>query len=257
MRLLAYPAALVLAFVLYLSCPKLAPWVNALPQKFLPPLTALDAKCRRPVSFPIYLLLFFLGGLLLSLIHPIVSAVVMTLPLTGFAPIPSGGAVKRELDSGAFSKDIPTYEKKVRETCSALAPEFVVHLCAPLLLMALGMPLYAGGALGWAYWSLCSARSANEKADKALAYIVRASDKVFSALLVLCSGVAGRNPFRTGGHGAQNRLMNILGLAEDAEDSGANHAPVSGDISQAVFLCCFCIGLLCVLLTLVLLPLVR
>ena len=27
MRLLAYPAALVLAFILYLSCPKLAPLV--------------------------------------------------------------------------------------------------------------------------------------------------------------------------------------------------------------------------------------
>ena len=48
MRLLAYPAALVLAFVLYLSCPKLAALVLPLPKKLLPPLTKLDSKLSRP-----------------------------------------------------------------------------------------------------------------------------------------------------------------------------------------------------------------
>ena len=89
MRLLAYPAALVLAFVLYLSCPKLAPLVLSLPKKILPLLTKLDQKLGRPpyaVSYPVYLLLFFLVGLLLSLIHPAVSAVTMALPLLGLAP---------------------------------------------------------------------------------------------------------------------------------------------------------------------------
>ena len=257
MRLLAYPAALVLAFVLYLSCPKLAALVLPLPKKLLPPLTKLDSKLSRPpyqVSYPVYLLLFFLVGLLLSLIHPAVSAVTMALPLFGLAPIPACGAVKRELDSGAFEKDIPAYEAKVRAACAALTPEFVAHLCAPLLLMALGMPLHLGGALGWAYLALCSSCPDIPKADKLLGYIVRVSDKVFSALLVLCSGVAGRNPFRTGGHGAQNRLMNILGITDDDH---ATHAPVSGDISQAAFLCCFCICLLCLMLTLALIPFVR
>ena len=153
MRLLAYPAALVLAFVLYLSCPKLAPLVLSLLKKILPLLTKLDQKLSRPpyaVSYPVYLLLFFLVGLQLSLIHPAVSAVTMALPLFGLAPIPACGAVKHELDSGAFEKDIPAYEAKVRNTCAALVPEFVAHLCAPLLLMALGMPLHIGSALGWA-----------------------------------------------------------------------------------------------------------
>lgn len=62
MRLLAYPAALVLAFILYLSCPKLAPLVLSLPKKLLPPLTRLDQRFSRPpyaVSYPVYLLLFF------------------------------------------------------------------------------------------------------------------------------------------------------------------------------------------------------
>ena len=257
MRLLAYPAALVLAFVLYLSCPKLAPLVLSLPKKILPLLTKLDQKFSRPpysVSYPVYLLLFFLVGLLLSLIHPAVSAVTMALPLFGLAPIPACGAVKRELDSGAFEKDIPAYEAKVRNTCAALVPEFVAHLCAPLLLMALGMPLQIGSALGWAYLALCSSCAEIPKADQLLGSIVHAADQVFSALLVLCSGVVGRNPFRTGGHGAQNRLMNILGITDDDH---ATHAPVSGDISQAAFLCCFCICLLCLMLTLVLIPFVH
>ena len=257
MRLLAYPAALVLAFILYLSCPKLAPLVLSLPKKLLPPLTRLDQRFSRPpyaVSYPVYLLLFFLVGLLLGLIHPAVSAVTMALPLLGLASIPASGAVKRKLDSGAFEKDIPAYEAKVRNTCAALVPEFVAHLCAPLLLMALGMPLHIGSALGWAYLALCSSCAEIPKADQLLGSIVHAADKVFSALLVLCSGVVGRNPFRTGGHGAQSRLMNILGITDDDH---ATHAPVSGDISQAAFLCCFCICLLCLMLTLALISFVH
>ena len=53
---------------------------------------------------------------------------------------------------------------------------------------------------------------------------------------------------------AQTRLMSILGIAQDGTDT---HAPVSGDISQGTFLCCFCAVLLCLVLTLLLLPLVR
>ena len=30
---------------------------------------------------------------------------------------------------------------------------------------------------------------------------------------------------------------------------GADHAPIAGDITQAIFLCCLSIGLLCLLLT--------
>ena len=257
MRLLAYPAALVLAFVLYLSCPKLAPLVLSLPKKLLPPLTRLDQRFSCPpyaVSYPVYLLLFFLVGLLLGLIHPAVSAVTMALPLLGLAPIPASGAVKRELDSGAYARDIPAYEALVRETCAALAPAFVAHVCAPLLLMAVGLPLRLSAALGWGFLALTAVSGENEQADRLLGLLVHPADAVFGFLLRLCCGVTGRNPFRTGGRGAQTRLMSILGIAQDDTDT---HAPVSGDISQGTFLCCFCTVFLCLVMTLLLLPLIR
>lgn len=254
MRLFAYPAALFLAFILYCAAPKFAGGLARALQKLYALFQQLDARAPRKLAFPAFLLTLMLVPFLLALLHPAVEAVLMAFPLFGLSCIPRSGAVKRELDSGAFEKDIPAYEAKVRAACAALIPEFVAHLCAPLLLMALGMPLHLGGALGWAYLALCSSCPDIPKADKLLGYIVRVSDKVFSALLVLCSGVAGRNPFRTGGHGAQNRLMNILGITDDDH---ATHAPVSGDISQAAFLCCFCICLLCLMLTLALIPFVR
>ena len=66
-------------------------------------------------------------------------------------------------------------------------------------------------------------------------------------------GAVGRNPLRTDGKGARSRLLSILGIADG---EARTHAPVSGDIVQAAFLCCFCMVLLAVLLSLVLLPLV-
>jgi len=164
------------------------------------------------------------------------------------------GAVKRELDSGAYARDIPAYEALVRETCAALAPAFVAHVCAPLLLMAVGLPLRLSAALGWGFLALTAVSSENEQADRLLGLLIHPADAVFGFLLRLCCGVTGRNPFRTGGRGAQTRLMSILGIAQDDTDT---HAPVSGDISQGTFLCCFCAVLLCLVLTLLLLPLVR
>lgn len=37
----------------------------------------------------------------------------------------------------------------MRARCASLAPAFTLGLCAPMLLTAVGMPLYIGGALGW------------------------------------------------------------------------------------------------------------
>ena len=48
--------------------------------------------------------------------------------------------------------------------------------------------------------------------------------------------------------------MSILGLDEGDADG---HAPVAGDVTQAVFLCCLSLALLCVLLGLVLLAAVK
>ena len=135
-----------------------------------------------------------------------------------------------------------------------LTPAFVAHVCAPLLLMAVGLPLRLSAALGWGFLALTAVSGENEQADRLLGLLVHPADAVFGFLLRLCCGVTGRNPFRTGGRGAQTRLMSILGIAQAGTDT---HAPVSGDISQGTFLCCFCAVLLCLVLTLLLLPLVR
>ena len=120
--------------------------------------------------------------------------------------------------------------------------------------MAVGLPLRLSAALGWGFLALSAVSNENEQADRLLGLLVRPADALFSFLLLLCSGVAGRSPFRIGGRDVKSRLMNILGVAQDAT---ATHAPVSGDISQGTFLCCFCTVFLCLVMTLLLLPLIR
>ena len=227
MRLFAFPAALFLAFILYCAAPKLAEWLPRAFQKLYALFRRLDERAPRELAFPAFLLTLMLVPFLLALIHPAVEAVLMAFPLFGLSCIPVSGAVKRELDSGAYARDIPAYEALVRETCAAL---------------------------GWGFLALTAVSGENEQADRLLGLLVHPADAVFGFLLRLCCGVTGRNPFRTGGRGAQTRLMSILGIAQDDTDT---HAPVSGDISQGTFLCCFCAVLLCLVLTLLLLPLVR
>ena len=254
MRLLAYPAALLLAFVLYCAAPRLAELLSLALQKLYALFGRLDERSPRPLAFPAFLLAVMLTPFLLALIHPAVEAVLMAFPIFGLARIPQSGAVKRELDSGAYSRDIPAYEALVRETCAALAPAFAAHVCVPLVLMAVGLPLRLSAALGWGFLALTAVSSKNEQADRLLGLLIHPMDALFKALMLLCCGVTGRNPFRTKGRDAQTRLMSILGVAQDET---ATHAPVSGDISQGTFLCCFCTVLLCLVLTLLLLPLVR
>ena len=254
MRLLAYPAALLLAFILYCAAPKFADLLARALQKLYALFERLDACAPRPLAFPAFLLTLMLVPFLLALIHPAVEAVLMAFPIFGLACIPKSGAAKRELDSGAYSRDIPAYEALVRETCAALAPAFVAHVCVPLVLMAVGLPLRLSAALGWGFLALTAVSSKNEQADRLLGLLVHPMDALFKALMLLCCGVTGRNPFRTKGRDAQTRLMSILGVAQDET---ATHAPVSGDISQGTFLCCFCAVLLCLVLTLLLLPLVH
>ena len=68
----------------------------------------------------------------------------------------------------------------------------------------------------------------------------------------LVYGKVGRNPLRIRADNAQQRLIRTLGIAGDKTDT---HAPMSGDIAQGIFICSFASGLLCVMLTLVLLTL--
>ena len=74
---------------------------------------------------------------------------------------------------------------------------------------------------------------------------LRAGRRTFSEIILpmlLCSGAVGRNPLRTRGRGAQGRLLSILGIAGDGADT---HAPMAGDIPQAIFLCGFAAFILC------------
>ena len=129
----------------------------------------------------------------------------------------------------------------------------LIHPAVEAVLMAFPLFGLSSAALGWGFLALTAVSGENEQADRLLGLLVHPADAVFGFLLRLCCGVTGRNPFRTGGRGAQTRLMSILGIAQDGTDT---HAPVSGDISQGTFLCCFCAVLLCLVLTLLLLPLV-
>ena len=107
MRLFAYPAALFLAFILYCAAPKFAGGLARALQKLYALFQRLDARAPRKLAFPAFLLTLMLVPFLLALLHPAVEAVLMAFPLFGLSCIPQSGAGKRELDSGAYSRDIP------------------------------------------------------------------------------------------------------------------------------------------------------
>ena len=256
MRMLVLPAALALAFLLYLPLPRafdlLLAGVRRMHAFFLRLYKnqgkKLCARCALAccVFIPAALLA------LLGLIHPAVCALTMAPLFGALALVPRAAGVKRELDSGSLSKDIAAYEALVRTTCGDFAPAFVTDACLPLLLCAIGLPLRIGGALGWMALVLRTLAPGSTPAKRILAPLERAAQAILRALMLLSSCLVGRSPFRTRGETLSARLLSILAI--DPGDP-ASHAPVSGDITQAAFLCCFCASLLCALLTLALLPL--
>lgn len=250
MRILALPAALALAFCLYLSLPQSAQLIShALLRLYHLALRPFSRRDGRADAAPaLAAMLLVLGGAvtLLGALHPAVCAVVMAPLFPALSLLPPCAAVKEELDSGKYAGDIPEYESRVRTACAALGPAFVSDACAPLLLCAVGMPLWLGCALGWIFLALRAVCGELPLARRILAPVLRLSESVFCAMLLLCACAVGRNPFRTQGHGARERLMSILGIAGDGADT---HAPMSGDIAQGVFLCCLCIALLAFMLS--------
>ena len=73
-------------------------------------------------------------------------------------------------------------------------------------------------------------------------FLQHISERIFIFFMTLCSGVTGRNPLRVGGKTAIARLLSIVGIAGDGTDT---HAPMAGDIAQAIFLCTFSAGIFC------------
>ncbi len=244
MRMLALPAAILVALCLYLPLPKaeaaLLSCVRVLYARFAPRVQ------RQPL--PIFLLLLGSAASLLGAVHPVASALVMAPLFSAFAVLPNCAHTKHVLDSGKYARDIPTYEAHVRAACQTLAPAFVTGAIAPLLLCAVGMPLYIGCGLGWVFFALRTLHEGSINAQRSLVLVLRASDRVLLFLMLLSSGLVGRNPLRTRGKDSKSRLPSILGIAGDSTDT---HAPMAGDISQGTFLCCFCTGLLAFILTVI------
>lgn len=238
MRLFILPAAILLALCLYLPLPKAAEWLaaalRALYGRAVSHCTKKSAKRPEDAALIACCICIFLITALISALHPIACAVLAAPLFMVWAALPACAQTKETLDSGAYERDIPTYENIVRSTCAALAGPFVSGMTAPMLLCAVGIPLHAGCAIAWVYLFLRSAHP-RQRAPRLFVLLVRrASAAVTRAMLHLCSCAAGKNPLRARGDTPRTLLMNILGIAGDESDT---HAPMSGDISQAAFVC--------------------
>ncbi len=250
MRMLALPAALLLGAALYTNFPKaqdaLPAALRALLSKIRQLFTTKKGETDERSARIVYFLALAAAATLLCAVHPIAAALVMAPLFSGFALLPAAAKAKQELDSGRFSKNIPEYERRVLVACAPLGDAFALYVSAPLLLCALGTALHVGGALGWLYAGLIAVREELPAADTFLRPVKKAGDGAFTALLLLCAGLVGRNPLRVGGRGAGEKLMHILSLEGEID-----HAPISGDILQAMFLCCLSTALLCGLATVI------
>lgn len=252
MRILALPAAALLACFLYPIVPQAVSWRKQLLDRLytlvLRAFTRKSGKTDDSPALLAFVLLLAGCAALLSAVHPLIEALLIAPLLSGLSIFPECAANKAELDSGRYARDIPAYEARVREICASVAPAFVSGVCAPLLVCAAGMPLHLGAALGWTLAALRIRQDSHPLAQRIVSRIDRITDAVFRAFLILCSGIAGRSPFRTQGKDAQARMMNIIGIAGDSTDT---HAPMAGDISQAAFLCSFAAALVLIVLTLI------
>ena len=244
LRIFAVPAAILLACCVYLPLPRARDGLYAaLVRLYRLLLRAFTRKNGQADEIPaLAAFLLVLGGVLLPLaaLHPLAAALLMAPAFTGLSALPGCARVKDELDSGGYAQDIPAYEALVRKTCASLAPAFVSGIAAPMLLCAAGMPLHLGPSLALCYSALCALAPQQSESARIASAIQRFAERVFCAFMVLCAGAVGRNPLRTGGHGAQGRLLSILGIAGDDA-----HAPMSGDIPQGIFLCGFAAFILC------------
>ena len=248
MRMLAFPAALVLGVLLYTLFPGAKSWIN---QRLIarPAIIEQNIIKRRQNPdeksvFFIYIFILLLVPTLISLIHPVAAALVMAPLFPFFTLMPECFAAKHELDSGKYAKDREGYEGRVVHCCEALGEALVPCLMTPIILCAVGMPLHLGGALGWGYAALRRLEIGVPPLVRILALLERVGNAVAVFLLRLCAGLFGRNPLRVGGADAKETLVNLLGLRDEND-----HAPISGDISQAAFACCLCAFLLCAFLT--------
>ncbi|MBQ8618406.1 MAG: hypothetical protein IJ418_13000 [Clostridia bacterium] len=246
MRIFAVPAAILLACCLYMPLPAAKDFLFRLIRRayaaVLLPFTRRTGETDHAHAQLVFFLLLFGVLLLLGAIHPLVAMLLMAPAFTGLTALPACARVKDKLDSGAYARDIPAYESLVRSTCVSLAPAFIEGVVSPMLLCALGMPLHLGAAFGGVYTALHALDDQLPVAARFLRAVHRAAECVFVFFLALCAGAVGRNPLRTSGRCAGDRLLSILSISPEASDS---RAPMAGDIAQGVFLCLFSSAILC------------
>lgn len=249
MRILVLPIALLLAACLYLPFPGAAQaQADAIKKcyaRFLSPFSRRSG--RRDETLALVLFLLLAGGVcqLIGGLHVFAAGAVMAPLFCALTMMPEAAAIKDQLDRGVYARDIGEYDARVRSVCASFGPAFVTDMCAPLLLIALGTPLHMGCALGGAYFAARVLSDVHPAARRIVALICRPAWQVMRFFLHLCSGVVGRSPFQVHSGDARALLLSLLGIAGEANDT---HAPVSGDITQAIFLCCFCIALLAFML---------
>lgn len=252
MRLLILPAALLLGAALYTNFPQMQEILPTLLRRGYSHVCRLflgkDGKADERSAQLVFFLALAASAIFLSAIHPLIAMAAAAPLFSGFALLPACAKVKQELHSGAFSKDIPEYERRVIAACAPLGDAFAHHIAAPLLLCALGLPLSLGCALGWVYMGLCAFDKEFPWCSRVLRPIRQAGETALVSLLLLCAGLVGRNPLRVGGKSASEKLMHLLCLEGDVD-----HAPIAGDITQSIFLCCLSAALLCGLLSAIIL----
>ena len=246
MRILAVPAAFLLACFLYPLAPKAAEFfyraLCTLYRKALRLFTRKNGSADQGPALAMYLLLLCGVCVVLGAIHPLVSMCLMVPLFTGLSVLPACANMEHELDSGKYAGDIPTYEKLVRESCSSIAPAFVNGVIAPMLLCCAGMPLHMAAPLGYAFAALHAISAENHTASGIDHRIRRIAERFLIFFMTLCSGVKGRNPLNVRGKTAEARLLSIVGISGDETDT---HAPMAGDIAQAIFLCFFSTAIFC------------
>ena len=246
MRIFAVPAALFIACCVYLPLPKAADlFVRGLRGLYEQTLRLFTGKSSVPDRAPalaMYLLILCGTCSLLGAIHPLVSMFLMVPLFTGLSVLPVCASTERDLDSGRYANDIPAYESLVRKSCASVAPAFVSGVIAPMLLCGVFMPLHMAAPAGYVYAALCALAAENETAARISARIQHIAERIFIFFMTLCSGVKGRNPLNIRGKTAETRLLSIVGIAGDHTDT---HAPMAGDIAQAIFLSAFSTAVFC------------
>jgi len=123
MRILAVPAAFLIACFLYPPLPKAAAAferaLRALYARVLLLFTRKNGTADESPALVMYLLLLCGVCVLLGAIHPLCAMFLMVPLFTGLSVLPACANMERELDSGTYANDIPTYEALVRESCAS------------------------------------------------------------------------------------------------------------------------------------------